>query len=244
MLPIPAPNPPAASGAQRARARSLRLAIGALAAATALVGVLHAPFARPLLTWLGGCPFGAASPAQIERAQRSALEVLRGSEAAPERPALGFSLDRDTASGVKAWAAAHHLGCEELREGTLLKCSGVPVSALPDAAGAPGTIDEVAFEFELGGRRVVNVTTLRTHLSAGEASRIFRSIAAALADRLGSASQERRGEADAEWTGVAPVLVKYRFSDYVAEASAMDLPGRGVAVREHYLSALDWAADL
>src|SRR4029079_7324212 len=65
---------------------------GAALCGTALIGLLHLPAARPLLAWLGACPV-RATPIATERARARALVRLRGTVAAPTRPALGFTLD-------------------------------------------------------------------------------------------------------------------------------------------------------
>jgi hypothetical protein len=43
----------------------------------------------------------------------------------------------------------------------------------------------------------------------------------------------------AAWDASGPLFVEYRYADYLARVSALDLPGRGVVLRGHYLSARD-----
>src|SRR4029079_2661192 len=114
---------------------------GAALCGTSLVCLLHLPAPRPLLAWLGACPV-RATPIATERARARALVRLRGTVAAPARPALGFTLDTTTLADVRVWAAGHRLACAASLQDTLLKCDGVPAAAIPGAKG-PG--DEGAF---------------------------------------------------------------------------------------------------
>jgi hypothetical protein len=203
-------------------------AAAALAVATLGVGLLHMPWARPLLARLGGCPASRATPQQVETAQRRAWRTLRGTGSAPDRPALGFALERTTLLDVKAWAQARGLACEVVRGGSLLRCEGVPASAL--RVGAAGVYDDVAFGFRVRDQRLVNVTALRTGLAAEDAAAQLRDVAACLERALGAPAQKAAG---------AAAFVVYRYADYLADVTAMQLPSRGHAVREHYMSALD-----
>ncbi|MCL2449908.1 MAG: hypothetical protein FWD17_13260, partial [Polyangiaceae bacterium] len=81
-------------------------ATGVLGAA-AVIGALHAPFARGWLEHLGGCPLAAASrmtAVEQERARHIALGD-RGPTPAVAHPAVGFTLDVSTEDDVRAWAA-------------------------------------------------------------------------------------------------------------------------------------------
>lgn len=209
----------------------------AAVAATAALGVaaiasLHAPWARPLLRRVGGCPAARVTPEQVEAAQRRAWRNVRGSGAAPARPALGFALYRTTLAEVEAWARARGLACEAARAGALYRCSAVPASAI--ALGASGTYDDVAFGFRLSDRRLVNLTTLRTGLAPEDAAARMQAITGALRQALGGPAESAAG-------GAGPAYVAYRFADYAADVTSMRLPGRGNALREHYMAPLDGA---
>jgi len=195
---------------------------------TAGVGAMHLPGARPWLRRAGGCPVPRATAAQVEAAEVRAFGRLRGTHVAKARPALGFGLAITTRADVEAWARNHDIACESRREGTLLLCQAVPVrTVLP---GAGGTYDELAFGFRLRDARLVNLTALRTGLSSGAAAGEIRRIAARLEETLGAPSQRIAGD---------PAILAYRYSDYLAEVSAMSLRERGRALREHYMSALE-----
>jgi len=206
---------------------------------TALVGALHTPLGHPLLLKLAavaGCPIARVTPEQIEAAQMGAFDKLRGPQPAPARPALGFTLERTTLADIREWAHAHGLPCEESRQGTLSKCDGVSAEAL--AGTVDGKVDEVAFGFRLADHTLVNsttVTTLQGDVAATDAAARLDRVAARLRQELGNPASTRLP--GAAWDGSHPAYVSYRFSDYLAEASAMRLPDRGVMLREHYVSA-------
>ena len=203
-----------------------------VAVGAAAIASLHSPWARPLLRRLGGCPAARATPEQVEAAQRGAWRRLRGAGAAPVRPALGFALERTTLADVHAWARAHGLACAQERAGALYRCGPVPASAV--TPGASGTYDDVAFGFRLADRRLVNLTTLRTGLDPEDAEARLHDAAKALERALGVPAEDARATA-------GPAYVAYRFADYMADVTAMRLPGRGHALREHYMAALDGA---
>lgn len=212
--------------------RWLVVAAATLGVVTLGVGLLHMPWARPLLARIGGCPASRATPQQVEAEQRRAWLSLRGAGSAPARPALGFALGRTTLAEVKAWAEARGLRCDASRGGALLRCAGVPAAALPSPAR--GVYEDLAFGFRLRDERLVNVTALRSGLAAEEASAQLRDAAARLERALGAPTRQAAGESAA-----APSFVLYRYADYLADVTAMQLPSRGHAVREHYMSALD-----
>ena len=207
---------------------------GTFAVVTLAIGALHLPAARPLLALVGQCPAGRESPREIEDARRIALRSLRGPGLAPARPALGFALERTTEAEVREWARARGLRCESSREATLLVCGDVPPGALDPAS--PGAIDELAFGFRVRDGRLVNLTTLRTGVDATHAASALAASATALHQELGAAAAERLPSRT--WDG-RPAFVRYRFADYIAAVSAMELPGRGIVMREQYLSAVD-----
>ncbi|HEX4449068.1 MAG TPA: hypothetical protein VH044_20145 [Polyangiaceae bacterium] len=209
--------------------------------ATAAVGALHAPFARPLLMRLGGCPMAGASKmtaVELERARHIGAEA-RGTEAAPARPALGFTLDTSTLADVRAWATRTHADCDDPHPG-LVVCKDVAPQSL-GRDPAEGTIDQLALGFDTHAR-LVNESTLRQHLAADTASRTARGIVASLESQLGPADR-RAGRFDAKalaQPGAAGIsTVMYRFSDYIADVSTTNLGVTGPMLREHYMSARD-----
>jgi hypothetical protein len=203
-----------------------------------VMGFLHTPAGRPLMKRLGmSCPARKVSPAQAEALRMRGARALRGTVAAPARPALGLELDLAREADVAAWARARGLACvSRERPSAMLTCTGVPASALSSAAGA-GMVDEVSFAFAPDGR-LVSVDSLRRTLTAPEASRLFGRIADDLKAKLGT-SGTRVGEPTPDYLGSGALhaaRVQYRFTDYLATVTAMNLSGR-VALREQYQSA-------
>jgi hypothetical protein len=222
--------------------RIVKIVAASLGAATVAVGVMHAPFARPLLMRLGGCPMaGRMTPVESENARHMGIASNRGTDEAPARPALGFTLDATTLDDVRAWAKREHVDCDEPRPG-FVKCTDVPPSAFGTAAPMQlGNVEELALGFDTRAR-LVNVTTLRTHLDPTTGAREARDITAALEEKLGAPSQTA-GSLDAAHLGGPAAAsigtVAYRFSDYYVDVTTMNLPSSGPSLREHYMSARD-----
>jgi hypothetical protein len=209
-----------------------------LAVATLAIAALHHPAARPLLARMGRmCPAQQVSAAEVQAARDYGLSQLRGTEAAPDRPALGFALEVSREDAVLRWAERHRLRCRPQTRGLRsIECEDVPSAALgvPDSEGR---VDSLTLAFDVEGR-VVAVDALRRKLAAGPASDSLRAAGARLHARLGTPT-ERLGETDASYLAGGPfrtAFVRYRFSDYVATVTAVHLPGDGLAVREQYLA--------
>ena len=219
--------------------RAKKIAIYGLVGATALTGltgVMHLPFARHFLMRLGGCPIG--TPEQTEASRRAALHDARGSEAAPARPALGFALDDTTLADVHAWADARGLECDDSREATLVRCKDVPASAV-DKAFRGGVIAEVAFGISPSTGRVIAVTTLRSALSGNDAATGMNAVSEKLVAALGKPGTTA-GAVDSAFLSAGDyhtATIEYAFRDYLATVTATRIPGRGVVLREEYLSA-------
>ncbi len=210
--------------------------VGGVTAVVTAVGVMHMPFARGLLMRAGGCPVGHAKLAEIEPARLAAVAKERGTEPAPARPALGFTLDSTTRKDVDRWADRANLSCDEVREG-VLRCKNVaaPSLGLPES---DGPVSELYFGFNTHGR-LVDVSTMRMHVGDGAS---VRDIVGRLESQVGVPPQEsgRFDDAHLSVEG-APSLTssRYRYSDYVAEVIAMRFAGDGLVLREHYMSAKD-----
>jgi len=219
--------------------RAARLLAAGLCISTLAVGVLHTPPARKLLMRFGGCPVRGArmTAEQMDNARWIAVSANRGDMAAPVRPALGFVLDVTTLAEVHSWGKREHVACEDARAG-LVTCTHVS----PAALGSPMArepIDELALGFDARGH-LVNITTLRSHLTPTAAARASRDIGIWLEANLGSAGKKggtfetrRLSLSGAE----SLATVHYRYRDYFADVTAMNLPESGPSIREHYMSA-------
>jgi hypothetical protein len=223
---------------RRAVRRPAVAGVATLGLGTLAIAALHHPSARPLLAKAGwACPAQQVGAAEVQAARDYGLAGLRGTEAAPERPALGFELERTGETAVLRWAGQHRLRCRsETRGLRSLECEDVPAPAL----GVPGSedrVDSLTVAFDAGGR-VVAVDALRQNLEARRASDSLRAAGARLAQRLGPPT-ESLGETDAVYLSGGPfrtAFVRYRFRDYVATVAAVHLPDGGIAVREQYLA--------
>jgi hypothetical protein len=203
-----------------------------------VMGFLHTPAGRPLMARLGmSCPARKVTPAQAEALRMRGVNALRGTGLAPARPALGLALDVAQVADVAAWASARGLDCASKKRPSLtFTCTGVPASALASAADQ-GTIDELTFAFAPDGR-LVGVDSLRRTMTAPDASWLFGLIADDLAAQLGTGGARVGEPTPAYLAGGAlhTARVQYRFADYLATVTAMNLSGR-VALREQYQSA-------
>ena len=211
------------------------LGLGLLALAGG--GLLHTKAGRPLLARVGGCPVGKVSPAAVQERGQEVIASQRGTTKAPARPALGFELDRATIDDVRSWATEEHVGCVERREETLVLCMDVPASALGRASDGD-IYTEISFAFRVKEKTLLDVTTLRSHLSPAQASRMTIALTAALERSLG-APTIKQGDATTAYLSegaYATFAMNYRFEDYFADVTTMSLPA-GVVVREQYLSA-------
>jgi hypothetical protein len=204
---------------------------------TAIAGLLHTKAGRPLLArWGLGCPM-RASPEAIEAARINSARTLRGSEVAALRPALGFALDTMTLKDVKAWAVRNHLSCEDKRVG-FLQCDEVPLAAL---GGQGPAIGQLQFGFSPASERLVNITAWRSGLSGEVAAAQLNTVATRMREQLGVPTREAGARSAAHLAAGAmhTAIISYRFKDYIADVSATNIPGRGLTLREHYMSARD-----
>ena len=226
------------TGNHRRLARTLKLGGGVALALVGAVGLLHTKAARPVRAALGvGCPATrGSSPAEVESLRQRALATLRGTAPAASRPAFGLALDASTEADAKGWAAARGLSCDTAARPTRrLTCKDVPAAAL--AMGPGAALDELNLTFFPDGR-LLGVETLRRRLTGDEAARLFTAITASLDARVGEAT-ERAGTPTGDYLGggaMHTAVARYRYSDYLATVTAMNLSGR-VALREQYQSA-------
>jgi hypothetical protein len=223
---------------KRARLKKIAVyTVSVLAGLTLLIGFLHTKAGRPLLARLGvGCPV-KASPEAVEAARLNSARALRGPEAAASRPALGFALDSMTLTDVKAWAVQKNVSCDELRVG-LMRCTDVP-SAVVGSTGA--AINQLDFGFAPATERLVNVSAWRNGMTGAAAAAQLSIVVRKMKEQLGAPTRQA-GSRSAGYLASGPMhtaTVEYRFKDYIADVSATNIPGRGLLMREHYMSARD-----
>lgn len=210
---------------------------------TGLIGVLHMPFAAPLLRAISpnwACPIRRGTPEQIDRGHAMGAANVRAaaSTAAPARPALGFALDTTTRGDIRAWAAKNDISCASIGGNeNLQKCKNVPAVAVGQPA-AFGPLEEITFELRATGE-LVNVQTMRRGLTLDAAAMIASDLEARAAKDLGAPSQLGGEPTAAHLTrGVLSTYVAvHQFTDYRATISATNLASTGLMVREEYFSA-------
>lgn len=224
--------------------RRLAYAVAAVAVFTSVVGVLHMPFAAPLLRRISPatvCPVQRGTPEQVDRAHALSAAAKATTTPAPTRFALGFELDRTTRADIDAWGKKNGLSCSKIAANeSLIRCVDVPVGAFEaSAAGVDGVgaYEDVSFVFRSTGE-LVNVQARRRHLSADAAGKLAASLSMRAEDALGSPTTIG-GEPTAAHLSrgaLSTYVAEYTFSDYEATVAATNLPPHGVMVREQYIS--------
>jgi hypothetical protein len=215
--------------------------VGAVAAGLAVgfvgvMGFLHTPYGRPFMRRLGmTCPATRVLPAQVEAVRLRAVAALRGDLPSPARPALGQNLDVSRAADVTAWTRAHGLGCvEEARPVHAIRCDGPADRVARDPKAPP--VDQVVFAFSPDGR-LVSVDRLRSTLTPVEATRLFGEAADQLLAALGPGQVVGDASPDYLASGSMHIArLAYRFADYLATVTAMNVGGR-IVMHEQYESA-------
>lgn len=217
------------------------MALGA-ALFTGVVGVLHLPAAAPLLRMLSPasvCPVVRGTPAQVDRAHTIGAAAIRSSASAPapSRPALVFRLDETRISDLDGWAAGNAVTCKSIAGNeTLQRCKAVPAAAVGEPETL-GELEEVTFEFRSTGE-LVNVQTLRRHLTPEQAASAAESLERNAASALGVPTKSAGEPTVAHLSRglLSTYVAVHTFEDYRATVSATNLNPTGLMVREEYLS--------
>ena len=194
------------------------------------MGFLPTPAGRPFMRRLGmSCPARRRFARSGRRAADAGARGLRGASPAP-RARAGPAAGRRAPGGREALDAARGATCTAReRPSALLTCR---------EASAAGSHDEATFGFAPDGR-LVSVSRLRSGLAGPAAAGFVRGPAKGAVAQLGEGAQA--GDATAAALAGAPLRtarLQYRFSDYLATVTAMNLPA-GIALREQYQSAWD-----
>jgi hypothetical protein len=208
----------------------------ALAATTALIGWMHTPGGLQVLHALGvPCPIDKVTTAQVIAAHEQGLVATRGSSPAPQRPALGLELDSTTEAQALAWSKAKGLNCAEIVRGFhYLRCRGVPAEAL--GVGGP-PISEMWLSFDPTST-LIGLNVYRRGLSPKELDSVWVSTVKRLQMQLGKPTVQS-GDASAAvllQSDFSTARVQYRFSNYIATATAANMTYSGLSLREQYVS--------
>lgn len=199
---------------------------------TAVIGVAHTPWGRPLLKLPllsamaknAGCPVGSIEPAAFEQVRASRLRADAGTAAARSYPALTFILGETHRPAVEAWAKAEH--CKAGFVASVLECDNVT------SLGAPA-IAHVRLQFD-GSERLVSVDLFRN----GEAALVnrFQDLSRELDQRVGPATSAV-GTPSLPFMKSSPlqtVVRTYSYKDYVARATLLNFGKLGLRLREEY----------
>jgi hypothetical protein len=213
-----------------------RIVLLALAVVGGGIGVFHLPMARPLLARAGiACPLDSVSAAKVETMHRAAAEASRGRQPAPSLDALGLTIRRNLAEDVQAWVRARGLSCTAVVRGLrYLSCANVPASAVGETAlGEP--IQDLTFTFD-GQGVLVGIDALRSGLTGRSAALLASRLAHRLRESLGAPTENAASFSASDLEGAFQTsYMRYRFRNYLVTLTAVQLPGRGVTVREAYV---------
>src|SRR5688572_15822226 len=107
--------------------RSVLFTLAAALGTCGLVGALHLPAARPLLSWVAssvGCPVSldGGDAATLEAHRVVVARSRAGVASAKGRPALAFELGTTVRATVQAWLSARNAECEDWSSGAVLRC--------------------------------------------------------------------------------------------------------------------------
>lgn len=209
---------------------------GFCAFATAVIGVAHTPWGRPLLKLpllssmaaSAGCPVGTIEPAAFEQVRRTKLKGEVGTDAAKTRPALSFTLGQARRADVERWATAQSADCKTGQVASVLECNEVKLGTAP-------TITRLRLQFD-GQERLVSVDLFRSAATDEALVARFNGLAEELTRSVGPATTTV-GESSVEFMKSSPlqtVVKQYRYRDYVAKATLLNMGKRGLKLREQY----------
>lgn len=210
--------------------------LGGLALFTALTGAAHTRAGLSAIAWVTGsdaCPFGGGAAkltaAQAEEQRVAGLRQRGGSpELAPERPALGFALDRDARADITRWASGQKLRCLSDRSGAGMRCLDVAFTALPvpSATEARGVI---SFGFDAADRLV----SVQLQSATATPREVVAKLAGeAMADL--ETLQPDAAEGDAlDSTSFVHRRARVAFADYHAEVVAANLGSHWMMIESY-----------
>lgn len=215
----------------------LTLGLGGLCAvATAVIGVAHTPWGRPLLQLPllsalashAGCPVGSIEPAAFEKVRRTRLQGDVGSEPAKAHPALAFTLGQSRRSDVERWAAQQDASCKPGLVKSVLECSELKLDDGPP-------ISKLRLQFD-GEERLVTVDLFRSEGADEALVQRFVEVGQALDQQVGPATSEV-GTPSVAFMRKSPLqtaMRQHRYRDYVAQVTLLSFGKRGLKLREQY----------
>jgi hypothetical protein len=221
---------------KRALIRTTLGLVAVTGVATAVIGVAHTPWGRPLLKLpllsamasRAGCPVGAIEPAAFEKVRATKLKSEVGGEAAKQHPALTFTLGQARRSDVELWIKQQKASCKTGFVTSVIECSDVA------APGAP-KIAKLRLQFD-GQERLVSVDLFRSAATPAALIERFVELEQRLDEQVGPATS-RVGTPTLAFVTRGPlqtVVRQYNYRDYVAKATLLNFGKRGLRLREQY----------
>jgi len=211
--------------------------IGAAALlATAVLGVAHTPWGRPLLrlpllsalAQQAGCPVGSITPAAFENVRQVKLQGEVGLTLAKAHPALGFTLGQTRRSAVEQWAKAQRASCKAGFVASVLECDNI-------TGTGSANISSLRLQFD-AAERLVSVDLFRASRDDQALVVRFQELAQQLDASVGPATSNV-GTPTLAFMKQSPlqtVVRSYGYRDYVASAMLLNLGKRGLRLREQY----------
>jgi hypothetical protein len=203
---------------------------------TAVIGVAHTPWGRPLLklpllsalAQHAGCPVGSIEPAAFEKVRQQKLQGDVGTATAGAHPALGFTLGQTRRRDVAAWVATTHSSCKAGLVASVLECSNVT-----SLGAAP--ISQLRLQFD-AQERLVSVDLFRADPAGAALVERFQALGRELDASVGPATSSVGTPTLAfmKQSGLQTVVRTYGYRDYVATAMLLNFGKRGLRLREQY----------
>jgi hypothetical protein len=221
---------------KRALVKTAASLTATLVLGTAIIGVAHTPWGRPLLqlpllSALGkhaGCPVGRIEPAAFEQVRREKLAHDVGLATAAAHPALAFTLGQTHRSDVERWTKTEHASCKAGFVATVLECDDVV------GLGAP-RIAHLRLQFD-GQERLVAVDLFRADAEGAALVTRFQELGRELDARVGPATGAVGIPTLAfmKQSALQTVVRSYSYRDYVASLMLLNFGKRGLRLREQY----------
>ncbi len=211
--------------------------LGAVAVlGTAIIGVAHTPWGRPLLklpllsalAQHAGCPVGSIEPAAFEKVRQQKLQHDVGTATAGAHPALGFTLGQTRRRDVEQWAKTEQASCKAGFVASVLECTNVV------SPGAP-PIAQLRLQFD-GEQRLVSVDLFRADTEGTALVTRFQQLGRELDASVGPATSTVGTPTLAfmKKSALETVVRSYSYRDYVASLMLLNFGKRGLRLREQY----------
>lgn len=199
---------------------------------TALLGVAHSSWGRPLLGHLpsfAACPVGAAVDREtVEVFRTNVIRAQATNQRADLPDVFGFKLGTTTQAEVEHQLTQHDASCESVLNGAAIQCTHVALDAFPP-------VDALHLQFD-AHERLVALDAQRRSLDAKQTLQNVQARVALLTAIVGqpTATFGSFAARDFEHERYRHALEEFRYSNLFAKVSATRLASAHVLVREQY----------